>query len=231
MNAADRRRLTPLLGVAAAALALLLVALWAGVGRGARWHDHAVPPPLPPPDAALPTPTIPPFDQFADVWQHPLFSPTRSPEAAAGGDDEASGDLRLTGVIMLPGLRMALLHDNARNKDYRIVEGQPAHDGPVLIELQPRSAVVESSGSRLQLQLVSGPSPEAGNTPPQGAAPEPAGGGGAGSGMVSHRAGPEPGAVQTSTAAAESATAAARAAMLKARIEANRRRTEQKEGR
>ena len=119
-----------------------------------------MPPKLPPLGTSLPSPTVPPLDQYAEVWQHPLFNPSRTPEAAAGNGDEATGDLQLTGVIMLPNLKMAILHDKTNNKDYRIIEGRPSRGGPALVELHPRSAVVDTSGSRVNLQLIPGPSPD-----------------------------------------------------------------------
>lgn len=226
MNAADRRRLTPALGVLATLLALLLIALWAGFGRGARWQGEAVPSKLPPAGNTLPAPTVPPLAQYAEVWQHPLFSPARSPEAAATGDGEASGDLQLTGVIMLPGFNMAILHDKTSGRDYRVVAGRASSGEPVLVELHPRSAVVESSGSRLQLQLIPGPSPDAGNAPasPGAAQPVPVQGPGPGSAMVSRPEARNP----EQASGADSAEARARA--LKARIEAQRRRGQQQDG-
>src|SRR6185437_5196264 len=92
MNAADRRRLTPSLGIGAAVLLLVLIALWLGLGRGAHWHDKAAPPKLPQAGPNLPAPTVPLLEQYAAVWQHPLFSPSRTPEAPAGNGDEATGD-------------------------------------------------------------------------------------------------------------------------------------------
>lgn len=241
MNAVDRRRLTPMLGIAAVVLAVLLIALWAGVGRGAHWHDEAAPPKLPPVGATLPAPTVPPLEQYGEVWQHPLFSPTRTPEAAAAGEAGASGDLQLTGVILLPGLKMAILHDKTSGRDYRVVEGQPSNGGPALLELHPRSAVVEASGSHLQLQLIPGPSPGADNVPPN-ASPNPGAGenpeqaesaGGNASGMVSRPGGQDSGGQganggRMSGAGPESAEARARA--LKARIDARRRRAQQDGG-
>lgn len=226
MNATDRRRLTPALGTVAAILLVLLIALWAGLGRGAHWHDDAAPAQLPAVGAATPAPAVPPLDQFAEVWQHPLFSPTRTPEAAATGDGGSSGNLELTGVIMLPHLKMAILHDKASGRDYRVVEGQPPRDGPVLVELHPRSAVVETSGSRVQLQLIPGPSPQADNAPesPETGQPVPMQGQGPGSAMVSRPEARNPGQVS----GPDSAEARARA--LKARIEAERRRARQKDG-
>lgn len=226
MNAADRRRLTPVLGVIAALLALLLIAMWAGLGRGARWHDDAAPAKLPPPAGETsPAPVVPPLDTYAEVWQHPLFSPTRTPEAVKSDDGAASGDLELTGVIMLPHLKMAIVHDKTTGKDYRVVAGQPSRDAPVLVELHPRSAVIESSGSRLQLHLQPGPSPEAENASGDNAQPVPAGNG-PGSAMVSRPGTGNAGSAQGS----DPDSTAARARALKARIEAQRRRARNKDG-
>lgn len=236
MNAADRRRLTPTLGIVAAVLVLLLIALWVGLGRGSHWHDYAAAPPrLPPVGSTLPPPVVPPLEQFAAVWQHPLFSPDRKPElATAGGKGATSGDLKLTGVIMLPGLHMAILHDKTSGKDYRVREGQPSKGAPVLVELHPHSAVVDASGSHLQLQLIPGPSPDAGNTSTEadsndtGAQPVPADSAGApASAMVTRRT-QGSGPVQKSGSGRESAEARAKA--LKARIEARRRQARHNNG-
>jgi general secretion pathway protein N len=218
MNAADRRRLSPTLGIVAGVLLLALILLWVGVGRGAGWHDDAAPPKLPPADSVLPAPTVAPLDQYALVWQHPLFSPDRQPQPVAGGDGAAASDLTLTGVILVPGLKMAIVHDKSSNRDYRLVEGQPPREGPALVDLQARSAVVEASGGRVQLQLVPAASPDAGNSIPE------QGGATGTSGNVTPRttAGETPQAAQ--------AQAAARARALKARIEAERRRAEQHGG-
>ncbi|MGN6730022.1 MAG: hypothetical protein ACTHJG_09355 [Rhodanobacteraceae bacterium] len=160
MNAADRRRLTPALGILAVLLAALLIALWAGVGRGAHWHDNAAPPPLPPARAATPPPSVPPLENFADVWEKPLFSPDRKPIAApAGGTNNANtGDLELTGVIMLPGLHIALLREKNSGRTLRVREGQNAN-GAAVVEVKPRSAVVDINGSRTELPLKVGPAP------------------------------------------------------------------------
>lgn len=224
MNAADRRRLTPSLGIVAAVLLLILVALWLGLGRGAHWRGKAAPPKLPPLGTNLPAPTVPPLDQYAEVWQHPLFNPSRTPEAAAGSGDEATGDLQLTGVIMLPNLKMAILHDKTNNKDYRIIEGRTSRGGPALVELHPRSAVVDTSGSRVNLQLIPGPSPDTSAPPGQdGAQPQQSAGQGA-SAMVSRQAQNDSGRQVPTAGPGEHSSAEARARQLKARIEAARRR-------
>ncbi|HET8765036.1 MAG TPA: hypothetical protein VFM52_07425 [Rhodanobacter sp.] len=223
MNAADRRRLTPSLGILAAALLLVLIALWLGFGRGAHWRDKATPPKLPPPGTNLPAPAVPPLDQYAAVWQHPLFNPSRAPEAAAGNGDEATGDLQLTGVIMLPDLKMAILHDRTNNRDYRIIEGQPSRGGPVLVELHPRSAVVDTSGSRVNLQLIPGPAPGTSAPAQDGAEPQQSAGQGA-SAMVSRQAQGDSGRQVPMAGPGGQASVEARARQLRARIEAARRR-------
>lgn len=221
MNAADRRRLAPILGLLAVLLGVLLIVLWAGLGREPRWRGHAAPPRLPPLGATLPRPTVPPLRHFAAVWQQPLFSPDRRPEAIANPNASDGGNLQLTGVIMLPGLKMAILHDKATGKDYQVREGQSPKNGPALVKLAPRSAVVDAGGSHLQLQLVSGPSPAAG-----GAAPAESTSQSGPSVVVAPQASNgKPISMRTS-----SNSAAARARALQARIEAERRRAHQREG-
>lgn len=226
MNAADRRRLTPSLAIVAAVLLLVLIALWLGAGRGVHWHDDTAPPRLPPVGATVPPPVVPPLDQFAEIWQRPLFNPDRAPEAETGSEGAASGNLELTGVIMLPGLKMAILHDKTNNKDYRVIEGQPSRDGPVLVELQPRSAVVEISGSRQHLQLIPGPSAQPGNAQSGGAQPPESAEQGA-SGMVSRQGEGDSGRQAPMSGTGGQASVEARARQLKARIEAARRRARQ----
>ena len=243
MNAADRRRLTPALGIVAAILVVLLIALWAGLGDGATWNDNAAPARLPSVGATTPAPAVPPLDRYAEVWQHPLFSPTRTPAPVTAGEGASSGDLQLTGVIMLPHLKMAILHDRNNGKDYRAVEGQPSHEGPVLVELHPRSAVIEVSGSRQELQLVPGPAKGSGAPPTNGfpnpgeqqgeqGEPVPSAGSDA-SAMVTRRriqdAGGQP-VNRSPGAAAGSQSAAARARALKARIDAQRRKAARQDG-
>jgi general secretion pathway protein N len=244
MNAADRRRLTPAFGIIAAILVVLLIALWVGLGEGATWNDNAAPTRLPSVGATTPAPAVPPLDRYAEVWQRPLFSPTRTPAPATPGEGASSSDLQLTGVIMLPHLRMAILHDKTNGRDYRAIEGQPSRDGPVLVELHPRSAVIEVSGSRQELQLVPGPAPNPGTPPPNGfpnpdeqqgeqGEPVPMSAGSGASAMVTRRGMQDSGGQPvnrspTPTAGAQSAAARARA--LKARIDAQRRRAAHQDG-
>ncbi|THD04890.1 general secretion pathway protein GspN, partial [Rhodanobacter lindaniclasticus] len=109
MNAAQQRRLTPVLAGVVVLLGILLLVLLGGVGRGTRWAPPRTLPALPSADRAdLPQAT--PLQQFSVVWDKPLFNPDRKPVAHASEGGSNLGDLELTGIIITPSLRMALLH-------------------------------------------------------------------------------------------------------------------------
>lgn len=157
MNAANQRRLTPLLVVAVGVLAALLLMLWTGVGRRVHW---LAPRPLAEVTSArhvasLPTPL--PLQDFAVVWQKPLFSPDRKPVADVADGGTSLGDLTLTGIILTPNLRMALLRDKNGERQVRLREGEALPDGSVkLVEVRPRSALFDAAGGRTELKLPAG---------------------------------------------------------------------------
>ncbi|MEY2113987.1 hypothetical protein [Rhodanobacter sp. FW106-PBR-R2A-1-13] len=156
MNAASQRQLTPWLVALVLLLGAVLLSLLAGLGRGVRWDAARQPPPLPPAagPAGLPSPV--PLAQYAPVWQKPLFSPDRKPTARADGGSSL-GDLELTGILLTPNLRMALLRDRNGDREVRLREGEALPDGSVkLVELHPRSAVFESPAGRTELKLPAG---------------------------------------------------------------------------
>ena len=62
MNAADRRRLTPVAAIVAVILAALLVTLWAGVGSGAHWQDASASAALPVAEATPKPPDVAPLE-------------------------------------------------------------------------------------------------------------------------------------------------------------------------
>ncbi|MDE2246935.1 MAG: general secretion pathway protein GspN [Pseudomonadota bacterium] len=175
MNAADQRRLTPFLvaGVVLLGTALLL---FAGLGGKVRWGAPRAPSALPASGnpANLPTPV--PLQEFAVVWQQPLFAPDRKPVAAGAS---SLGDLELTGVIITPAVRIALLHDRKGGREVRLRQGESTPDGSItLVEVLPRAAVFDSSSGRTELKLpagapIDGPKPAA--PPPAGPTPPPAG--------------------------------------------------------
>ncbi|MDE2279422.1 MAG: general secretion pathway protein GspN [Xanthomonadaceae bacterium] len=201
MNAASQRRLTPVLVILALLLGMVWLALLAGVGRGVRWNAPraaALPRPAGRP-AGLPTPL--PLAEFAPVWQQSLFSPDRKPEAHAANGGSSIGDLSLTGIILTPHLHMALLHDKNGNKELRLREGQSLPDGSLsLVEVKPRSVIIDSSQGRTELKLPAGAPIDAAKAGPAPAAmpsPSPQGGAAPGADSVQRvesmsRSGPPP---------------------------------------
>ncbi len=157
MNAADQRRLTPLLALLAALLGAVWLLLLLGIGRGVHWSAAR-------PRAALPAAGHPvslprplPLQQFAVVWQKPLFNPDRKPVVYAADGDSHLGNLRLTGIILTPSLRMALLQNAKGDRQVSLREGQSLPDGSVtLVEIRTRSAVFDSSAGRTELKLPNG---------------------------------------------------------------------------
>jgi len=155
MNAAGQRRLTPLLVVVAVSLGVVCASFMLGVGKGVHWDDAGTPEPLPPVrPLAMPPPS--PLARFSEVWQRPLFMADRKPVAATDGEDASSniGDLELTGIIMTPGLRMALLRDRGKDTTVRVKEGTALTDGHwTLTSLTARSAVFDNGGEHRELTL------------------------------------------------------------------------------
>ncbi len=166
MNAADQRRLTPWL----AALCLLLAAAWlallSGFGRNIEWlppgAGRSLPSARPPGHAGSP----PPLENDAEVWLRPLFTTDRRPAPVAAGQGQPASleNLELTGVILAPGMHMALLTDRADGRTVRVREGDAlGHGGWVLRTLKPRSAEFVDNGqvTRLQLKVPAGGAPAA----------------------------------------------------------------------
>lgn len=170
MNAAGQRRLTPILAALALALGAGVLLLAAGIGSGAHWDAPAVVPPIPPAQAASAIAAGPPLQQFAPIWQKPLFNPDRQPLVGGGATRSSVGDFTLTGVIMTPTLHLALLHDRNGGRELRVHEGEASADGSVtLVEVRPRSAVFDSPLGRVELQLPAGAPTTPGTAEPTGA--------------------------------------------------------------
>jgi len=159
MNAAAQRRLTVPLAAAAVVFGVVFLALLAGVGRGVHWAPPRAPAPLPAQHAATLPPPVP-LDHYAPVWQQPLFNPDRKPVAHAASGASQLGDMQLTGIILTPTLRMALLRNKRqsdKNQELRVKQGASLPDGSwTLVEVKPRSAVFDSSSGRVELQLPAG---------------------------------------------------------------------------
>ncbi len=157
MNAAGERRLTTPLAVVAVLLGALLLALLAGLGRSVHW-DAARPAAAQPQRQAPVRPPAPvPLQHYALVWQKPLFSPDRKPSSQAAGPASNIGDLALTGIILTPDVRIALLENARSHEQIRVREGATLPDGSNrLVELRPRSAIFDAPSGRVELKLPSG---------------------------------------------------------------------------
>ncbi|NII11279.1 general secretion pathway protein GspN [Oleiagrimonas sp. C23AA] len=177
MRAADHRRLTPWLAMVVALVLALLVALVLGWGQQVSWDRAPVEPAT---GAHKPVAsraaTSPPPTRFAAAWEHPLFSADRQPHEATGGNGEhvSLGDLVLTGIILTPGLHMALMHDAHGDKDVRVREGETLPDSAWRLKsLAARHAVFVGGGPRTELTLKvahadasAGPKGDAGQSAP-----------------------------------------------------------------
>ena len=170
MTAANQRQLSPILAAIAVLLGALLLVLFAGIGRKVHWKAPRLPASLPVASnpAELPRPV--PLQQFALVWQKPLFSPDRKPIARIANGGSSLGDFDLTGIILTPSLHMALLHDKNGDRQIRLREGESLPDGSVtLVEVRQRSALFDASGGRTELKLPAGAPID---VPKDGAAPD-----------------------------------------------------------
>ncbi|MFZ0870058.1 MAG: hypothetical protein WAM90_04940 [Rhodanobacter sp.] len=157
MNAANQRQLTPVLAVITVLLGALLLLLFAGIGRKVHWNAPRLPASLPVASSPSELPRSVPLQQFALVWQKPLFSPDRKPIARIANGGSSLGDFDLTGIILTPGLHMALLHDKNGDRQVRLHEGESLPDGSVtLVEVRQRSALFDSASGRTELKLPAG---------------------------------------------------------------------------
>lgn len=167
MNAADQRRLSPWLAGACLLLAVVWAVLLAGAGRGIRWDAPTATRPLPAAGHDGAVVDAPPLKAYAEVWQRPLFTTDRRPvpvTAASDGQDASLDNLRLTGVILAPGMRMALLSDPDDGRTIRVAEGAHVGSGDwVLQSLEPRSAAFAGHGRVVRLDLKVMPQTAAGN--------------------------------------------------------------------
>lgn len=142
----------------------LLLWLAAVLGMGARLEpvEAMAPGALPAPPAAAGE-RLGPLGQYAEAASRPLFTQDRRPRAfvaIAQGESEGGGaalDFVLTGVLISPQVRLAILQPGAGGDAQRVREGT-APEGAAdwrLLELQPRRAVFEGPGGQVTLELRS----------------------------------------------------------------------------
>jgi len=150
-----------------AALAAWAIAAWllALAGMGGRIvplpADAAALQPLP--AIAEPAPgRLGPASQYAAISRRPLLSTDRRPqpfslEPERQGDDEAKFDFVLSGVLLTPGLRMAIVQPAGGGESIRLRVGESPESTPSwrLVDLSPRAAVFEGPEGEQTLELRS----------------------------------------------------------------------------
>lgn len=167
--------------------------LWIGAlfGMGGR-----VAPVEPLPASALPQPgpatpdRIGPLIRYAEAAARPLFTQDRRPRGFLASVPEGEGeaaqsaslDFILTGVLISPQVRLAILQPSGGGEAQRVREGSSPEgaNGWRLLEVQPRRVVFEGGSGQVTLDLRafggSGPAPAAVARNPadaNGAAPPP----------------------------------------------------------
>lgn len=192
--------------------------LWLGAlfGMGGR-----VAPVEPLPASALPQPgpatpdRMGPLGRYAEAAARPLFTQDRRPRGFLASVPEGEGeaaqsaslDFILTGVLISPQVRLAIVQPTSGGQAQRVREGNSPEgaNGWRLLEVQPRRAIFEGGGGQVVLDLRTFGGSAA---PPVAVARAPAG------------APPPP--VQAAADAAVPQSEAARIETIRRRIEARR---------
>jgi general secretion pathway protein N len=180
MSTRGGKLLSLILAGICAVLFLLALTLQLGLGRGYRW--------LPPEadTAVVGSATIdrtpfklPAETEFAATQARPLFNEDRKPTPEETGDEtnaapqppSAPLNIALTGVVLTPQLRVAMVQDKTKgNASVALKEGMPMpgdQGGWTLTRINPRSAIFrELSGDEIEVELttaVANPRPNAGS--------------------------------------------------------------------
>jgi general secretion pathway protein N len=182
MSTQGAKLLSLILAAACGVLLVLALALQIfGLGRGYTW--------LPPEADSGPgvgaavidrTPfKLPAEEQFAATQARPLFNEDRKPTPDEPADDNTAAqppsaplNIALTGVVLTPELRLAMVQDKAKNNSVALKEGMPMpgdQGGWTLTRINQRSAIFrEVSGDEIEVELttaVANPNPNAKTRP------------------------------------------------------------------
>ncbi|MCW4454243.1 hypothetical protein OK348_05495 [Flavobacterium sp. MXW15] len=144
--------------------ALWALALWVATwfGLGTRIEPLPADPGLGGRLPALPQPAaerLQGMAEYGEIAARPLFAEDRQPRPffLGGNPQNTTSGVRLTGVLMTPGLDMATL-TTEQGQSIRLRLGGPAVSGWQLVALQPRNATVSGPGGTqtLELQVFNG---------------------------------------------------------------------------
>lgn len=160
------RRIATGLGTAAGVLLVAVLAMAFGLGRGYSLADldaADVPAPV---EVRLTAemPRMPGAATYADVLVRPLFNESRRPEAlpdagaVADAVPSAPLNVSISGIIITPEARIALVTNNANQQTERVRLGQPLggdQSAWTLAELRPRAAVFDGGSlGRQEIELT-----------------------------------------------------------------------------
>lgn len=159
------QRLLVVLGSVALMLGVLLLAQRFGLGDGFSVEPLAkADRKLPPVPESRRNAGLKPITAYAELLQRPLFNEDRKPTPIEEEVTEApqaaiaSLDAQLTGVILMPKVKLAMIRETATGNALRVHVGREldgALAGWKLVELEPRQATFEAEGKNRQvLELV-----------------------------------------------------------------------------
>ncbi|HSX61137.1 MAG TPA: type II secretion system protein N [Tahibacter sp.] len=188
MNARTARLITLSLAGACGVMALAGVLAWMGAGRGYGWLPETEAPPVTG-VGRIDTEAVvmPPDSEFAEVRQRPIFNDDRKPtpiveDVKVVDAPTAPLNITLTGIILTPDVKLAMVRDNGKNEAVSLRVGMPLpgeQAGWTLTEIRSRSVVFKNpqdETSEVELEVAPGltvpPSARAvPPPPPPGAAP------------------------------------------------------------
>ena len=168
MNARTARLITMSLAGACGVMALAGVLAWMGAGRGYGWLPETEAPPVTgvghiDTDAVV----MPPDSEFAEVRQRPIFNEDRKPTPIAEEKQIEIAqvvplNITLTGVVLTPDVKLAMVRDNAKNEAVSLRIGMPLpgeQQGWTLAEIRSRSVVFKNpqdETSEVELEVAPG---------------------------------------------------------------------------
>jgi general secretion pathway protein N len=158
MNPRTARLLTLVLGGACGLLLLIAAAQQFGVGGGYHWAADEGTQPSDLPSAASiqgEVAAMAPQTQYHEVSDRPLFNEDRKPTIDDGPDvapvvSNQPLNVTLTGIIITPQVKLAMLKDNAKNEPISLHEGMPLPGDQstwTVVEIQARKIILKSSSN------------------------------------------------------------------------------------
>ena len=181
MNVRAARLTTKALVGVGGALLLLVIAQYAGLGRGYHWAAEAEGDAVHAPLGTIDSKPLklPPASAFADIDAHPVFNEDRKPTPLDAADGTAAApsplNIALTGVILdeKNHVRIAMLQDKTRNQAIALKVGMPLEGDQAswtLVEVKPRGVVFKNAANEttaVELETAAAAAPASGRPPIQ----------------------------------------------------------------